>query len=153
MNWEDGILFCLNKWPYFTTEFFMGIYILQVKIKTIPYFSAREKWWLNNFGSADCVFKMYFTWWSSVVALLIGKIYVSCQVGYKKVVYCFDEKSNFRYHLLAKSDSRPSSAHILSLLVPWITPAIAKHACIFYSFYFWFKFCIIRFVIYYICII
>ena len=33
VNWEDGTRFYLNRWRHFTLEFFIWIYILQVKIK------------------------------------------------------------------------------------------------------------------------
>ena len=46
-------------------------------------------------------------------------------------MYYFVKISNFLYHLLAESDSSPSSAYILSLLVSQIAPGIAKHGLYF----------------------
>ena len=104
----------------FTLESFTWIYILHVKINTIPCFDAvTKKWWLKNFGSADWFFKISLSWSSSVVILLTGCV-------------LFSRKNNyFRYHLLAENDSRPSYAYILSILVPQIAPVIAKHALYF----------------------
>ena len=101
MNWEDGIRFCLNKRRYFTLEFYIWIYILQVRSRTIPYFNVvRKKWRRKNFGPADWFFKVFLSGWSSVAAPLTGKIYSGCQVGWRKAVYYFLKKK-FRYHLLA----------------------------------------------------
>ena len=122
----------------FTLEFFIWICIFQVRIKNIPYFNAVKKnWWLKNLQFCRLFLQDVLSWWSSVVAPVIGKIYVVCQVGWRKAVYYFvGKKSNFRYHLLAESDSRPSSAYILSLLVSRIAPVIGKHAlyCTFSNF-------------------
>ena len=117
MNWEDGIRFYLNKWRYFTLEFFVWIYILKVKIKTIPCFNAvRKKWCPRNFGSADWFFKIYLSWSSSVVIFLTSRVLFS------------RKKKWFRYHFLAENHSRFSFAYILSILVPRIARVFAKHA-------------------------
>ena len=66
-----------------------------------------------------------------------------------KAVYYFVEKSNFWFHLLAETDSWPSSLPIGSL-----DSNCNCEACVtLYSFWSWFRTYITRFVIYYISII
>ena len=65
------------------------IVMQQVRIKTIPYCNAaREKSWLKNFASGEWFFNMFLTWWSR----WFGKIYIGCQVGWRKTIWYFEEK-------------------------------------------------------------
>ena len=51
-----------------------------------------------------------------------------CEENFGSADWVFKMPLTCWYSVVAESDSRPSSAYILSLLAPWIAPVITKHA-------------------------